>query len=61
MSAFGGKADVTQIGETQAELRNIHLKYHLQTAQLLSADQMQHYSMLRGYGSGPMQHHHDTQ
>jgi hypothetical protein len=47
------------IGRTQAELRNTHLKYHLQTVQILSADQMQHYSMLRGYGSdAPMQHHH---
>jgi hypothetical protein len=53
------KAATAQIGLTQAELRNIHLKYHLQTVQILSADQMQRYSMLRGYASdNPMEHHH---
>ena len=53
------KTATEQIGLTQAALRNTHLKYHLQTAQILSAEQMQHYSVLRGYGSGvPMQHHH---
>jgi hypothetical protein len=52
--------DATEkIGATQAELRNTHLKYHLQTLQILSPDQVQRYSMLRGYGSGPsVQHHH---
>ena len=51
-----------QIGVTQAELRNTHLKYHLQTAQILTADQMQHYAMLRGYGADmPMQHQHHKQ
>ena len=52
------KTLVTQIGTTQAELTNTHLKYHLLTAQIVSADQMQRYTMLRGYGSEPMQHHH---
>jgi len=52
------KVATAQIGATQAELRNTHLKYHLQTAQVLSAEQMQRYSMLRGYGSEPMQQHH---
>jgi Spy/CpxP family protein refolding chaperone len=53
------KAATAQIGSTQSELRDIHLKYHLQTAQILSADQMQRYSMLRGYASdAPMEHHH---
>jgi hypothetical protein len=55
------KAATAQIGATQAELRNTHLKYHLQTAQVLSAEQMQHYSTLRGYGSEPMQHRHNIQ
>ena len=55
------KTLVTQIGTTQAELRNTHLKYHLLTAQILSADQMQHYAMLRGYSSEPTQHQHRTQ
>jgi Spy/CpxP family protein refolding chaperone len=50
------------IGLTQAALRNTHLKYHLQTVQILSANQMQHYAMLRGYRSdAPMQHHHMMQ
>src|SRR5262249_881737 len=52
------KIAMAQIGMTQAELRNTHLKYHLQTAQILSAEQVQHYSALRGYGSEPMHHHH---
>jgi hypothetical protein len=53
------KAATAAIGVTQGELRDTHLKYHLQTAQILSAEQMQNYSVLRGYGSGaPMQHQH---
>ena len=53
------KTAMEQIGVTQAALLDTHLKYHLQTAQILSAEQMQHYSVLRGYGLGvPMQHHH---
>ena len=38
-----------QIGERQAALRAVHLKYHLSTAELLSVDQRQRYSELRGY------------
>lgn len=38
-----------QIGERQGELRAVHLKYHLTTAELLSADQRQRYAELRGY------------
>ena len=53
------KVATAQIGATQTELRETHLKYHLETAQILSAEQMQHYSMLRGYGSESMQHHHN--
>jgi LTXXQ motif family protein len=56
------KVATAAIGATQGELRDIHLKYHLQTAQILSAEQMQHYSMLRGYGSDSQtQHHHNMQ
>jgi hypothetical protein len=56
------KDATAQIGVTQAELRNTHLKYHLQTAQILTADQMQHYATLRGYGADmPMQHQHHKQ
>ena len=38
-----------QIGATQGELRAIHLKYHLSTADLLSPHQRHRYAELRGY------------
>ena len=38
-----------QIGERQGELRAVHLKYHLTTAELLTPDQNRRYSELRGY------------
>jgi len=38
-----------QIGETQGELRAIHLKYHLTTAALLTPHQRHRYAELRGY------------
>jgi hypothetical protein len=38
-----------QIGETQGQLRAVHLKYHLTAADLLSLDQRQRYAELRGY------------
>jgi Spy/CpxP family protein refolding chaperone len=47
------------IGATQAELRNAHLKYHLETAQILSPEQMKQYADLRGYSSdAPARQHH---
>ena len=47
-----------KIGLTQAELRNAHLKYHLETAQILSPEQMKQYAELRGYNSdAPARHH----
>src|SRR4051794_885794 len=53
------KFATAEIGATQAELRNTHLKYHLETVQILSAQQMQQYATLRGYsGDAPHQHHH---
>jgi len=55
------KAATAEIGATQAELRDTHLKYHLQTAQILSAEQRQHYSVLRGYGSKAQPQHHHMQ
>ena len=56
------KDATAKIGVTQAELRNTHLKYHLQTVQILSPDQVQQYSLLRGYGSDtPVQQHHHMQ
>ena len=38
-----------RIGETTGQLRAVHLKYHLETAKLLTAQQRQHYAELRGY------------
>jgi hypothetical protein len=38
-----------QIGERQGELRAVHLKYHLTTAELLTPDQKRRYRELRGY------------
>ena len=38
-----------QIGETQGQLRAVHLKYHLTTAELLTAHQRNRYAELRGY------------
>jgi len=55
------KAATAEIGATQAELRDTHLKYHLRTAQILSPQQMQHYSVLRGYGSEARPQHHHMQ
>ena len=52
------KSAIDQIGVTQAALRNAHLKYHLQTVQILSADQTKRYSSLRGYGSDAPVHRH---
>ena len=52
------KAEATPIGQTQAELRNAHLKYHLETAQIQLPDQMKQYAQLRGYTSdSPARHH----
>lgn len=39
----------SQIGETQAQLRAVHLKYHLTTADLLTTHQRHRYATLRGY------------
>jgi hypothetical protein len=38
-----------EIGQAQARLRAIHLKYHLMTADLLSPFQRERYRELRGY------------
>jgi hypothetical protein len=37
------------IGSHQSALRTVHLKYHLTTAELLTADQCRRYAELRGY------------
>ncbi|MGL9616387.1 hypothetical protein QRQ56_00175 [Bradyrhizobium sp. U531] len=43
------KTSIAAIAETQAQLRESHLKYHLSTAALLDQGQMQRYAELRGY------------
>ncbi|HWT31824.1 MAG TPA: periplasmic heavy metal sensor, partial [Propylenella sp.] len=48
-----------EIGLTQAELRNTHLKYHLAMMDVLSAEQVSLYRELRGYAAqhgGGQQH-----
>lgn len=37
------------VGRLQGELRAVHLKHHLTTAELLSAEQSERYAELRGY------------
>ncbi len=57
------KQATAAIGATQAELRDTHLKYHLETAKILTPHQLHQYAMLRGYAAGDMQsgHHHHGQ
>src|SRR5882672_5383395 len=43
-------AITTEIGATQARLRETHLKYHLAMMTVLSAAQIETYRTLRGYG-----------
>ena len=52
-----------EIGLTEAQLRQTHLKYHLAMMDVLSSSQVEAYLKLRGYGgmNGDMQHHHDHQ
>jgi hypothetical protein len=54
-------AELTQRSAAiEAELRSVHLEAHLETTQLLSADQIARYNELRGYASGEMQDDHDS-
>lgn len=41
-----------EIGATQARLREAHLKYHLAMRDLLTAEQVERYEVLRGYRGG---------
>ncbi|MDT4740763.1 periplasmic heavy metal sensor [Bradyrhizobium sp. WYCCWR 12699] len=56
------KASIGAIAETQGQLRESHLKYHLSTAALLDQSQMQRYAELRGYqrpdSHAGHKHHH---
>jgi len=52
------QAATAAIGETQARLRDTHLKYHLSTAAILQPQQLLRYAELRGYaGTGPAPGH----
>ena len=52
------QAATAAIGETQARLRDTHLKYHLSTAAVLQPQQLHRYAELRGYtGTGPAPGH----
>ena len=53
------KAATADVAMTQGMLRETHLKYHLATIAILSADQMHRCSELRGYGDQSMMHHHN--
>jgi hypothetical protein len=44
------------IGETQGALRNVHLKYHLATLDMLTSAQVSRYAELRGYQGRAQQH-----
>jgi LTXXQ motif family protein len=49
------------IGETQARLRNAHLRYHLQARAILQPSQINRYAELRGYSAErqePTRHKH---
>lgn len=55
------RSATTGISNTQGELREAHLKYHLLTAALLDNDQLEKYARLRGYSiktPAQQQHHH---
>ena len=55
----GLRAATAEIGATQARLRETHLKYHLTMMTVLTAEQIQKYQVLRGYGEkAAPQHHH---
>ena len=44
------------IGATRAELRNMHLTYHLSTVTILPPEQVRRYGELRGYAGAPPHH-----
>jgi Spy/CpxP family protein refolding chaperone len=52
------RAATAAIGETQARLRDTHLKYHLSTVALLQPQQLNRYAELRGYTGASPGHMH---
>src|SRR5882724_2320911 len=57
------KAATESIGETQARLRNAHLRYHLRARAILQPSQIRRYAELRGYSAEPQApaHHKHNQ
>jgi hypothetical protein len=53
-------ATTSAIGQTQAELRATHLRFHLLVAELLTSDQLTRYKILRGYGNEGQGHRPDV-
>jgi hypothetical protein len=51
-------AATAEIGDTQAKLRDAHLRYHLSTVAMLQPAQIQRYAELRGYAEVEQKHHH---
>lgn len=52
---------VHEIARLHGELRIIHLRAHLETRKLLSAEQSASYDTLRGYQQSTDAHHHNSQ
>jgi hypothetical protein len=57
------KEATENIGETQARLRNAHLRFHLRARAILHPSQIRRYAELRGYGAEPQApaHHKHNQ
>lgn len=47
-----------EIASTEGRLRETHLKYHLAMMSVLTAEQVERYRTLRGYGGSDMPQHH---
>ncbi len=54
-------AGVGRISALQSELRAIHLRAHLETRSVLTAQQIQHYNQLRGYEGSLTPEHESKQ
>jgi hypothetical protein len=52
------KKATVEIGATQGELRNAHLKYHLATLEVLNPGQIVRYLELHGYTTRGRSHQH---
>lgn len=51
---------LTRSGELYGELRYVHLKYHFQTKEILSDQQIKKYNQIRGYASETDGDSHDS-